>query len=58
MSEKVIIQYQGFVQTHMSIIESGKHAGTPREGKIFYHVSDLDCSGKGISITYWDSAPL
>lgn len=39
MSEKVILQYQGFVQTHMSIIERGKHDGAPREGKIFYHVS-------------------
>ena len=39
MSEKVILQYLGYVQTHMNIIESGKHSGTPREGKIFYHVS-------------------
>ena len=39
MTEHVILQYIGFVMTHMKIIESGKHASTPREGKLFYHVS-------------------
>jgi len=39
MTEHVILQYIGFVMTHMKIIESGKHANTPREGKLFYHVS-------------------
>ncbi len=38
MSEKVVLQYLGFVQAHMSVIESGKHAGTPRERKVFYQV--------------------
>ena len=41
MSEQVILQYIGFVKTHMKIIAKGKHAGKPREGKIFYHVSVL-----------------
>lgn len=40
MSEQVILQYIGFVRTHMNIIKKGKHAGKPREGKILYHVSD------------------
>ncbi len=39
MSEKVILQYLGFVGTHMAVIESGKHAGTPRERKVFYQVT-------------------
>lgn len=41
MSEKVILQYIGYVQTHMGMIMSGKYAGTPREGKVFYHVSTV-----------------
>lgn len=38
LSEKVIIQYAGYVKTHMKIIKSKKHSGTPRERKIFYNV--------------------
>ena len=41
MSEQVVLQYVGFVQTHMNIIKKGKHSGKPREGKIFYNVSEL-----------------
>ena len=39
MSEKVVLQYIGFVKTHMKLIERGKHKGTPRERKLFYQVS-------------------
>ena len=39
MCEKVILQYIGFVKTHMKMVEKGKHAGTAREGKFFYQVS-------------------
>jgi len=39
MTEHVILQYIGYVMTHIKIIESGKHSNTPREGKLFYHVS-------------------
>ena len=39
LSEKVILQYVGYVKTHMKIIRSKKHSGTPRERKIFYNVS-------------------
>ena len=38
MTEKVILQYLGYVKTHMKLIEGGKHTGTPREPKLFYHV--------------------
>ena len=38
MSEKVILQYIGFVKTHKKLIEGGKHSGTPRERKLFYQV--------------------
>ena len=38
MSEQVILQYIGFIETHMSIIRKGKHSGKPREGKVFYQV--------------------
>ena len=38
MSEKVILQYAGYIKTHMKIIKSKKHSGTPRERKIFYSV--------------------
>ena len=38
MSEKVILQYIGFIKTHMKLIHSGKHTGTPRERKLFYQV--------------------
>lgn len=38
LSEKVILQYAGYVKTHMKIINSKKHSGTPRERKIFYNV--------------------
>ena len=38
MSEKVILQYIGFIKTHMKLINSGKHTGTPRERKLFYQV--------------------
>lgn len=39
LSEKVILQYSGYIKTHMKIIKSEKHSGTPRERKIFYNVS-------------------
>ena len=39
MTEQVILQYIGFVNTHMNIIRKRTHAGKPKEGKIFYHVS-------------------
>ena len=38
MTEKVILQYLGYVKTHMKLIEGEKHKGTPREQKLFYHV--------------------
>ena len=38
MSEKVILQYIGFVKTHKKLIDSRKHTGTPRERKLFYQV--------------------
>ena len=38
MSEQVILQYIGFIETHMNIIRKGKHSGKPREGKVFYQV--------------------
>ena len=38
MSEKVVLQYLGFVKTHMKMIEGRKHEGTPREHKFFYQV--------------------
>lgn len=44
LSEKVLLQYAGYVKTHMKIIESKKHSGTPRERKIFYSVScEIPC---------------
>ena len=39
LSEKVILQYCGYIKTHMKIIQSKKHFGAPRERKIFYNVS-------------------
>ncbi len=36
MSEEVICQYRGYIKTHMKLQQ--KHAGTPREKKIFYSV--------------------
>lgn len=39
LSEKVLLQYSGYIKTHMKIIKSKKHCGTPRERKIFYNVS-------------------
>ena len=39
LAEKVILQYSGYIKTHMKIIKSKKHSGTPRERKIFYNVS-------------------
>jgi hypothetical protein len=44
MTEKVILQYLGYVKTHMKLIEGGKHTGTPREPKLFYHVLHKLCS--------------
>lgn len=38
MCEKVILQYIGFVKTHMRMVEKGNHAGTAREGKFLYQV--------------------
>ena len=38
MSEKVVMQYIGFIKTHMELIESRKHISTPRERKLFYQV--------------------
>lgn len=38
LSEKVVLQYSGYIKTHMKIIRSKKHSGTPRERKIFYNV--------------------
>ncbi len=38
MSEKVILQYIGFVKTHKKLIDSKKHTGTARERKLFYQV--------------------
>ena len=38
MSEKVVLQYIGFIKTHMKLIESRKHIGTPRERKLFYQI--------------------
>jgi hypothetical protein len=38
MSEKVVLQYIGFVKTHMKLIYGKKHIGTPRERKLFYQV--------------------
>lgn len=38
MSEKVILQYIGFIKTHMKLFASGKHSGTPRERKLLYQV--------------------
>lgn len=38
LSEKVILQYAGYVKTHLKIIKNKKHSGTPRERKIFYNV--------------------
>ena len=38
MSEKVILQYIGFVKTHRKLIDSRKHIDTPRERKLFYQV--------------------
>lgn len=38
MSEKVILQYVGFVKTHKKLIDSRKHLATPRERKLFYQV--------------------
>ncbi len=38
MSEKVILQYIGFVKTHRKLIDSQKHIDTPRERKLFYQV--------------------
>ena len=41
LSEKVLLQYSGYIKTHMKIIKSKKHSGTPRERKIFYNVSHI-----------------
>ncbi|KAL5460428.1 hypothetical protein EMCRGX_G033875 [Ephydatia muelleri] len=38
LSEQVILQYQGYVKTHLGLIEGGKHTGKPKERKLFYHV--------------------
>ena len=38
MSEKVVLQYIGYIKTHMQRLSSGKHSGTARERKIFYSV--------------------
>lgn len=40
LSEEVIYQYKGYIKTHMKLLR--KHAGTPRERKIFYNVSLID----------------
>ena len=39
LSEQVILQYLGYVKTHLGHIEGGKHTGKPKEKKLFYHVS-------------------
>ena len=36
LSEKVVLQYIGYIKTHMQRAKS--HAGTPRERKILYSV--------------------
>ena len=41
LSEKVLLQYSGYIKTHMKIIKSRKYSGTPRERKIFYNVSNI-----------------
>lgn len=38
LSEEVILQYIGFIKTHMKLIRTKKHSGTPRERKILYNV--------------------
>ena len=43
ISEEVILQYIGFVKTHMKLIQTKKHSGTPRERKIFYNVCTINC---------------
>lgn len=44
LSETVILQYVGYIKTHLSRIKSGKYADTPREKKIFYSVIHDVCS--------------
>lgn len=49
VSEKVVLQYIGYIKTHLHRLQSGKHSGSARERKIFYHVcynilSSHDCS--------------
>lgn len=41
MTEQVVLQYIGFVQTHMNMIKKGTHKGTPRERKFFYQVTTV-----------------
>lgn len=38
MSEKVILQYIGFIKTHKKLIDSKKHMGKPRDRKLFYQI--------------------
>ena len=48
MSEEVIYQYLGYIKTHTKLLP--KHAGLPRERKLFYSVSTLGVQlSKGIS---------
>ena len=42
MSETIIQQYIGFLNTNMSMIAKGKYSGTSREGKTFYQVCVCD----------------
>lgn len=55
LSEKVILQYVGYVKTHMSRIKSGKYRDTPREKKIFYSVRDCYSDGLCGMVTVWAS---
>lgn len=38
MSEKVILQYIGFIKTHKKLIDSKKHIDKPRDRKLFYQI--------------------
>ena len=47
LSEKVILQYLGYIQTHMAIVEKGKLRGQPQEAKKLYSVRGEGGRGEG-----------